>query len=42
MDNQIKVDEMDGIHGMYGGEEKCIQNFGWETQTKETSWKTSA
>jgi hypothetical protein len=30
-DDQIKKNEMGGVRGMYGGQEKCIQGFGGET-----------
>jgi len=29
-------------YSMYGGEERCIQDFGGETWGKETTWKTQA
>jgi hypothetical protein len=29
--DQVKKNEMDGSCGMYGGEKRCIQGFGWKT-----------
>jgi hypothetical protein len=26
--------------GTYGGDEKCIQSFSWETSRKEVNWTT--
>jgi len=34
--------EMDGAPSSYGGEERCIKDFGGETWEKETTWKTQA
>jgi len=34
-------EELDGEAGStYRGEERCIQDLGWETRGKETTWKT--
>jgi hypothetical protein len=30
---------MDEAYSTYGGDEKCIQNFGWKTFREETTWK---
>ena len=40
--NQIRKNEMDGARGTYGGEERCIQGFGGETEGKYPTWKTQA
>ena len=37
---QIDKYEMGGPRNTYGGEQRCIQSFGWETWGKETTWKT--
>ena len=31
-----------GVCSAYGGEEKRIQGFGWETKGKETAWETQS
>jgi hypothetical protein len=36
----MKKNEMNGEGSTYGGEERCIQDFGGETWGKETTWKT--
>jgi len=33
----IRENETDGACGTHGGEEKCVQNFGEETLSKETA-----
>jgi hypothetical protein len=38
--DQIKEDEMGGSCSTHGGDEKCIQNFGWKPQGEETIQKT--
>jgi hypothetical protein len=38
----IKKYEMSGACKMQGRGAECIQNFGWKTQKKETTWKTWA
>jgi hypothetical protein len=40
--DQIEMNEMGGVCSMYGGEERCIQGFGGETQEKETTWNAQA
>ena len=30
-DDKIEKSEMGGASSIYGGEERCIQRFGWET-----------
>ena len=37
-----KKNELDGVCGMDGGEERCALGLGWETLGKETSWKALA
>ena len=39
---QIKKNEMGGTCSTYGGQERCIKNFGGQTRGKETTWKTQA
>ena len=36
---KVKKDEMGGVCGVFGGEEKCIQGSSEETQIKETDCK---
>lgn len=38
----IKKDKRSGACSTYGGEDKCIQNFGRETYRKKTIWKVGA
>jgi hypothetical protein len=38
----IKKNEMVGVCITYGGEERCVHDFGWETGGKETTWETQA
>jgi hypothetical protein len=38
--DHITKNEMSKARGMYGGEARCIQCFGWETWVKETTLKT--
>jgi hypothetical protein len=40
--DKIEKNEMGGAYSMYGGEEKCMQDFGGETSGKETAWETPA
>ena len=35
--DQIKKNEMGGTYGVFGRGEKCIQNFGAQTRTKEAT-----
>jgi hypothetical protein len=42
LDDQIKKNEICGTCSTYGGEERCIQDFGGEIWGKETTWKTQA
>jgi len=41
-DDKIEKNEMGGACSAYEGEERCIQGFGGETWTKETTWETQA
>jgi hypothetical protein len=36
--DKFQKNEMGGAYSMYGGEERCIQNFGRETWGKEATW----
>jgi hypothetical protein len=36
---QIKKNEMGGVCGTYGSQERCIQRFGEKTREKETTWE---
>jgi hypothetical protein len=36
---QVKVDELDGVCGNCGREEKCVQGFGLESRGRKTAWK---
>jgi len=38
--DKIEKNEMGEACGAYGGEERCIQGFGWETSGKEITWET--
>jgi hypothetical protein len=38
--DKMKKHEMGEICGTYGGQERPIQDFGWETWGKETTSKT--
>jgi hypothetical protein len=38
----IKKNEMGGACGKYGRQERCLQDFGWETSWKEVTCKTKA
>jgi hypothetical protein len=38
--DQIEKNEMGGARSTYGGEERCMQNFGLESRGKEGTWKT--
>jgi len=40
--DQIKKNKMGELCSTYEGEERCIQDFGGETQRKEMTWKTQA
>jgi hypothetical protein len=40
--DQIEKKQVGGACSTYGGGERCIQGFGWETSVKETTWKTQA
>jgi len=40
--DQIEKNEMGGACSAYGGEERCVQDFGGETRGKENTWKTQA
>jgi hypothetical protein len=31
-----------GTYGTHGGEERCLQGFGWEARREETFGKTKA
>ena len=37
-----ELNEMGGPCSTYGGEERCIQGFGWEPRGKEPTWKIQA
>ena len=39
-DDPITKNEIEGPCSMFGGEERCIQDFGEETRGKETTWNT--
>jgi hypothetical protein len=38
--DQIKNKKTGGVCSTYGGEKKCIQDFGGETRGKDNTWKT--
>ena len=40
--DQIEKNEMGGACSTYGGEVRCVQDFGGEIYRKETTWKTQA
>jgi len=40
--DQIKKNEMGGTCSTYGGQKRCIKDFGGQTIVKETTWKTQA
>jgi hypothetical protein len=40
--NQIKKNEMGVACSTYGGKERCIPAFGWETGGQATTWETQA
>jgi hypothetical protein len=40
--DQIKRDELDGVYGTLGRDEKCTQNAGRKNQREDTTWETLA
>jgi hypothetical protein len=40
--DQAENKVMEGARSTHGGEQKCTHGFGWETQWKETTWKSQA
>ena len=40
--DQIKKNEMDGVHSMYEGQKRCIYGLGGETWGNKATWKTQA
>jgi hypothetical protein len=38
----MEKNEMGGACSTYGGEERCIKDFGGETWGKATTWETQA
>lgn len=38
--DHVKEDELNRIYSTGGGKKKCIQNFGQETEFKNTTYKT--
>jgi hypothetical protein len=38
--DEVKEDKIGRACSMHDKDEKCIQNFGWETLREETAWKT--
>jgi hypothetical protein len=39
-DDQIKKNETGGACGEHGGDEKCVQKFGWKGLKENTTRKT--
>jgi hypothetical protein len=42
LDDQIKKNEIGGACRMYGGEERCVQDFNRKTLELKKTWKTQA
>jgi hypothetical protein len=40
--DQIRNNEMGGAGSKYGGDKRCIKDFGGKTWQKETKWKIQA
>jgi hypothetical protein len=36
----MKEDEVDGMCSTHGGGDRCLQGFGWEAWSEETTGKT--
>jgi len=39
LDNQVEKNEMGGAHSIDGGEERCMQGFGGETEGCRRRWE---
>jgi hypothetical protein len=38
--DQFEKNEMGGVCSTYGGEERCVEDFGGEIWGEESTWKT--